>query len=149
MGSGNDHGRTTDVIDFNKCIISFFLSFRRSQKRVQPLSAHPAYLTPTLLCSGTPFIPALACCCFCRLVALSGTTDTWGTGGKRQRWVRRKANVMLYLPYLGTMPVYGTRCALMWTHPFLSTRATIPPCHFFRNLTSLPPPQALRFLHRG
>ena len=97
MGSGNDNGRTTDVIDFNKCIISFFLLFRRSQKRVQPLSAHPAYLTPTLLCSGTPFIPALACCCFCRLVALSGTTDTWGTGGKRQRWVRRKANVMLYL----------------------------------------------------
>ena len=148
MGSGNDNGRTTDVIDFNKCIISFFLLFRRSQKRVQPLSAHPACLTPTLLCSGTPFIPALACCCFCRLVALSGTTDTWGTGGKRQRWVRRKANVMLYL-----FPGHDARLRYsMCTNvnsPFLSTRATIPPCHFFRNLPSLPPPQALRFLHRG
>ena len=31
---------------------------------MQPLSAHPAYLRPTLLCSRTPFTPALACYCF-------------------------------------------------------------------------------------
>ena len=74
-----------------------FLIVRRSYQRMQPWSALPAYLTPTFLCSRTPFTPALACCCFCRLVALSGTMTIWDTGRKRQRWVRRTVEVIFTL----------------------------------------------------
>ena len=74
-----------------------FLIVRRSHQRMQPWSALLAYLTPIFLCCRTPFTPALACCCFCRLVALSGTMTIWDTGRKRQRWVRRTVEVMFTL----------------------------------------------------
>ena len=126
-----------------------FLIVRRSHQRMQPWSSLPAYLTPTFLCSRTPFTPALACCCFCRLVALSGTMTIWDTGRKRQRWVRRTVEVMFTLASRDGAQVGYSMGTNVNTPFFKYPRQNTTICHLFHNLLSLLPSQTLRFSRRG